>query len=91
MVSTLSVFYFGGGDRPRGGHLLIFFKTILLVALTITYPYISSFYLQVEGNGNCLFSAVKRSLGVQNKNHPDHPYYPMRYFCCQVVVWLVQN
>ena len=25
-VSTLSVFYFGGGDCPRGGCLLIFFK-----------------------------------------------------------------
>ena len=64
---------------------------MLLVALTFAYPYISSFYLQVEGNGNCLFSAVKRSLGVWNRNHPDHPYYPTRYFHHQVVVWLVQN
>ena len=38
-----------------------------------------------------MFSAIKRALGVHTVDNHDHPYYLTRYFCQQVVVWLVQN
>ena len=45
-------------------------------------------YLQVEGNGNCMFAAIKKVLRVRHAEQWDHLYYPMRYFRCQVVMWL---
>ena len=47
--------------------------------------------MQIDRNGNYLFTTIKKSLGVRHKDERDHPYYPTRYFQCQVVVWLVQN
>ena len=53
---------------------------------------------KVEGNCNCLFSAIKKSLQVRHSGvagskdgHRDLPYYPTRYFHCQVVNWMVEN
>ena len=45
----------------------------------------------MDGNGNCLFTAIKKGLGVRHKDAHDDPFYPTRYFHRQVVVWLVQN
>ena len=52
---------------------------------------VSCFYFQIDGNGNCMFSAIKRALEVHTADNHDHPYYPTRYFHGQVVVSLVQN
>ena len=53
---------------------------------------------KVEGNGNCLFSAVKKSLQIRHSGvagsrdgDRDLPYYPTRYFRRQVVNWMVEN
>ena len=49
------------------------------------------FYLQVDGNGNCLFTVIKKALGVWHKDAHGDPFYPTQYFCRQVIMWLVQN
>ena len=53
---------------------------------------------QVEGNGNCLFAAVKKSLQVRHSGpggdrdeDRNLPYYPNRYFRRQVVRWMADN
>ena len=53
---------------------------------------------KVEGNGNCLFPAVKKSLQIRHSGvagsrdgDRDLPYYPTRYFHRQVVNWMVEN
>ena len=53
---------------------------------------------KVEGNGNCLFSAIKKSLQVCHSGvagfkdgDRDLPYYPTRYFHHQVMNWMVEN
>ena len=53
---------------------------------------------KVEGNGNCLFFAIKKSLQVchgrdEGSKDGDRylPYYPNRYFHCQVENWMVEN
>ena len=53
---------------------------------------------KVEGNGNYLFSAIKKSLQVCHSGDAGSkdgdrylPYYPNRYFHCQVVNWMVEN
>ena len=53
---------------------------------------------KVEGNGNCLFSAIKKSLQVHHSGYGGSkdgdrylPYYPNRYFHHQVVNWMVEN
>ena len=45
----------------------------------------------MDSNGNCLFTAIKKGMGVRHKDAHDDPFYPTRYFCRQVVMWLVQN
>ena len=40
---------------------------------------------------NCLYSSVKKGLGVCVANNKNHPYYPTRYMQCQVANWLVCN
>ena len=52
----------------------------------------------MDGNGNCLFSAIKKSLQVCHSRVDGDkdkgqklPYYPNRYFWCQVVNWIVDN
>ena len=54
--------------------------------------------MKVEGNGNCLFSAVKKSLQVRHSGlggasdkGRELPYYPNCYFRGQVVHWMVTN
>ena len=53
---------------------------------------------QVEGNGNCLFAAVKKSLQVHHSSpggdrdeDRNLPYYLNRYFQRQVVHWMADN
>ena len=46
---------------------------------------------QVGGMGNCLYTSVKKGLGVRVANNKDHPYYPTRYMRHQVANWLVCN
>ena len=46
---------------------------------------------QVSGMGNCLYSSVKKGLGVCVANNKNHPYYPIRYMWRQVANWLVCN
>ena len=53
---------------------------------------------KVEGNGNCLFSAIKKNLQVCHSGDAGSkdsdrylPYYPNRYFRRQVVNWMVEN
>ena len=52
----------------------------------------------MDGNGNYLFSAIKKSLQVchsgvsRDKDKGQKlPYYPNRYFWCQVISWMVDN
>ena len=59
---------------------------------------ICSFHFKVESNGNCLFSAIKKSIQIRHSGvvgsrggDRDLPYYPTRYFHCQVVNWMVEN
>ena len=53
--------------------------------------HLHEFPLQVDGNGNCMFSTIKKALGVRHKDAWDDPFYPTCYFRRQVVVWLVHN
>ena len=53
---------------------------------------------KVEGNGNCLFLAIKKSLQVRHSGtggamDGEHqlPYYPNRYFRRQVINWMIEN
>ena len=51
---------------------------------------------KVEGNGNCLFSAIRKSLQVHHSGATMDgarylPYYPNRYFRRQVINWMVAN
>ena len=57
---------------------LLNFLCTSLVTLLITL--FMSFQLE-SGGGNCLFSAIKASLGVCHAKVKDSPYFPMRYFC----------
>ena len=59
---------------------------------------ICSFHFKFEGNGNCLFSAIKKSIQIRRSGvagsrdgDRDLPYYPTRYFHHQVVNWMVEN
>ena len=52
----------------------------------------------MDGNGNCLFLAIKKSLQVRHSGVSGDkdkgqklPYYPNRYFQCQVISWMVDN
>ena len=42
---------------------------------------LSMVYLQVDGTGNCLFSAVKKSLSVRTSTSQEATSFPNRYFC----------
>ena len=53
---------------------------------------------QVEGNRNCLFTTMKKSLQVHHSGpggdkdkDRNLPYYPNRYFQRQVVHWMADN
>ena len=43
------------------------------------------------GAGNCLFSALKKSMVVQTANSIDHTYFPNRYFRRMVVNYMVNH
>ena len=53
---------------------------------------------KVEGNGNCIFSTMKKSLQVRHSGSGgsrdkgrELPYYPNRYFQRQLVHWMAVN
>ena len=49
-------------------------------------------YFQPEsGGGNCLFGAIKASVGVHHAKAVDSPYYLTRYFHQQVVTWIIKH
>ena len=48
-------------------------------------------YLQVSGVGNCMYASIKKGLGVCLATERSFPYYPTKYFRCQVADWLVTN
>ena len=52
-------------------------------------PYLFAF--QVSGMGNCLYTSVKKGLGVRLATEKEFSYYPHRYFHRQVANWLVEN
>ena len=66
----------------------LFSYVFFMVTLSVTSTCIS---LQVDRNGNCMFSAIKKALGVRHKDAQDDPFYLTHYFRRQVVVWLVHN
>ena len=41
--------------------------------------------LQVDGTGNCLFSAIKKSLSVRTATSQEATYFPNHYFRRMVV------
>ena len=47
--------------------------------------------LQVDGTGNCLFSAVKKSLSVCTATSQEATYLPNRYFWRMVVNFMVNH
>ena len=47
--------------------------------------------LQVDGTGNCLFSAVKKSLSVHTATSQEATYFPNRYFRRMVVNFMVNH
>ena len=66
------------------------FKTISLTIAIV--------HFKVEGNRNCMFAAVKKSLQVRHSRPGrsrdkgrELPYYPNRYFQRQVVHWMAEN
>ena len=48
-------------------------------------------YLQVSSIGNCMYASIKKGLGVHLATERSFPYYPTRYFRCQVADWLITN
>ena len=80
--------------RIFGGFILMVFCSEYAENVFI----ICSFHFKVEGNGNCLFSAIKKSIQIRHSGvagsrdgDRDLPYYPTRYFSHQVVNWMVEN
>ena len=59
-----------------------------LVMVTCIPPHLC---LQVSGVGNCMYASIKTGLGVHLAMERKFPYYPTRYFRCQVANWLVTN
>ena len=48
-------------------------------------------FLQVDGTGNCVFSALKKSMSVCNASSREATYFPNRYFRRMVVSFMVNN
>ena len=48
-------------------------------------------YLQVDGTGNCLFSAIKKSLSVRTATSQEATYFPNRYFRRMVVCFMANH
>ena len=48
-------------------------------------------YLQVDGTGNCLFSAIKKSMSLRTATSQEATYFPNRYFRRMVVNFLVNH
>ena len=70
---------------------MISFKTIYLTSLFFSY-------FKVEGNGNCLFVTIKKSLQVWHSGaggavdgERPLPYYPNWYFRRQIINWMIEN
>ena len=48
-------------------------------------------YLQVDGTGSCMFSAIKRSMSVHMATAQEATYFPNRYFRRMVVNYMVNH
>lgn len=49
------------------------------------------FPLQILGNGNCLYAAVRRCIKVRRPGFDDYPFYPNRYLRRQVVAFIADH
>ena len=47
--------------------------------------------LQVDGTGNCLFAAIKKSLSVHTATSQEATYFPNHYFRRMVVNFMVNH
>ena len=63
----------------------------LLVIFTNSLTTHILIYLQVDGTGNCLFSALKKSMSVRNAASREATYFPNRYFRRMVVSYMANN
>ena len=68
-------------------YILVACHIISLVACTLVRYSV----FQVSGMGNCLYTIVKKGLGMRVVNNRSHPYYPTWYMRWQVADWLVNN
>ena len=77
----------GGFELEMVGSSFITFGGFILTVFCPEYSWnlfrICSFHFKVEGNGNCLFSAIKKSLQIRHSGvagsrdgNRDLPYYP---------------
>ena len=48
-------------------------------------------YLQVNGTGSCMFSAIKRSMLVHMVTAQEATYFPSRYFWRMMVNYMVNH
>ena len=48
-------------------------------------------YLQVDGTGNCLISAIKKSLSVCTATSQEATYFPSHYFRRMVVHYMINH
>ena len=92
----------GGFELEMVGSSFSTFGMFILMVFYSEYSWnlvrICPFHFKVEGNGNCLFSAIKKSLQIRRSGvagsrdgDRDLPYYPTQYFHHQVVNWMVEN
>ena len=76
-------------------HLLLFkflFKSICLVAWGGSHWYYCPLLtFHVDGAGNSLFLALKKSMAVWTANNTNHTYFPNRYFRRMVVNYMVNH
>ena len=79
---------------------MIPFKTIYLASSqgTIFAFLFFFFFFKVEGNSNCLFVAIKKSLQVWHSGAGDAvdgehllPYHPNWYFRRQIINWMIKT
>ena len=62
--------------------------SMLNLLVACVYPVVC---LLVSGVGNCMYTSIKKGLGVHLATEKQFPYYLTRYFRCQVANWLVAN
>ena len=84
-------------DGHRGGkvtgHCYTFYFNLSVTCVVALHQYCFHWSFQVNLSGNCLSTAVKKSLRVRNNSSAgrDAPYFPNRYFRRQVVNYMVNH